>query len=344
MRKFTVLMMLLSANLFAQYSPPTEEASTPKTASVSYDAQSGKFISPKNWAKANDIVTSSGGVLKSLTPGKGLSGQPFNGTTPLTWSLNIGEGLMFDSDILEVDKNFIREIAGAGTATEIQGFQILVDTTPSVNPGDAVTTQTVKLNINIPYFYYKENPDDPLPTLEAARSVNGAPYQTSYTASVDVPKNTYWTDCEFKVLDKNKNLVYWVSTQRGAQFQSSDYATNPATDLNAKIYYTLADTHDPDNRNWVLFEYNSTDARSIYEHAQKVSGNPTPTIGGIVIQPNFKGATVGGSEIKDIFESPGNSYVFLRCSPSTIEKTKGGDAIWRPTSPMPLSQKQTEEN
>ena len=179
-------------------------------------------------------------------------------------------------------------------------------------------------------------------SVTAATDENGNPYKTSYSISVDVPKNTYWTDCEFKVLDASKNLVYWVSTQRGAQFQGSDYATNPATDLNAKIYYTLADTHDPKNRNWVLFEYNSTDARSIYEHAQKVSGNPTPTIGGIVIQPNFKGTTVGGTQISTLFgtvqgDAPqGYSYVICRASLTSLEKTAGGDCIWRPVKPVSI--------
>ena len=179
-------------------------------------------------------------------------------------------------------------------------------------------------------------------SLTPTTNSDGSAYTTTYSYTDTSVTFTYWTDCEFKVLDADQNLVYWVSTQRGAQFQNSDYATNPATDLNAKIYYTIADTHDPDNRNWVLFEYNATNARSIYEHAQKVSGNSTPTIGGIVIQPNFKGTTVGGTQISTLFGTvqgnapQGYSYVICRASPTSLEKTAGGDCIWRPVKPIPI--------
>lgn len=178
-------------------------------------------------------------------------------------------------------------------------------------------------------------------SLTPTTNSDGSTFTTTYNYTDNSVAFTFWTDCEFKVLDSEQNLVYWVSSQHGAQ-TGGGYETNPATDLNAKIYYTLADTHDPENRNWILFVYNSTSARSIYEHAQTVSGSSTPTIGGIIIQPNFKGTTVGGTQISSLFgtvqgDAPqGYSYVFLRASPLSLEKTADGDAIWRPVKPIPI--------
>lgn len=177
--------------------------------------------------------------------------------------------------------------------------------------------------------------------LTPTTNSDGSTFTTTYSYTDNSVVFTFWTDCEFKVLDANKNLVYWVSTQYGAQM-GTDYASNPAADLNAKIYYTLADTSDPDNRNWIQFVYNASTARSIYEHAQTVSGDPTPTIGGIMIQPNFGGTTVGGTKISTLFgtvqgDAPqGYSYVILRASPTSLEKTPSGDTIWRPVKPIPI--------
>ena len=177
--------------------------------------------------------------------------------------------------------------------------------------------------------------------LTPTTNSDGSTFTTTYSYTDNSVVFTFWTDCEFKVLDANKNLVYWVSTQYGAQ-TGGGYTTNPATDLNAKIYYTLADTSDPDNRNWIQFVYNSSNARSIYEHAQTVSGDPTPTIGGIMIQPNFGGTTVGGTKISTLFGTvqghapQGYSYVILRASPTSLEKTPSGDTIWRPVKPIPV--------
>lgn len=64
----------------------------------------------------------------------------------------------------------------------------------------------------------------------------------------------------------------------------------------------------------------------------------SPTIGGIIIQPNMAGNTVGGRSIKAIFGTiqsntpSGYSYIFLRCSPDNYERSANypNYAIWRP--------------
>ena len=169
-------------------------------------------------------------------------------------------------------------------------------------------------------------------------------FQVLEEAEYSVPKNTEWTDGEFKVLDASGNLIYWVSTQWGAQM-GGEYESNPATDLNAKIFYT-----SPENeangagkgREWIEYVHNSTNARTIYEHAQTITGSATPTISGIIIQPNFSGSTVGGTSIQSIFgknalNAPqGNQYIYLKCSPTSIEKTKDGLPVWRTVVPQPI--------
>lgn len=161
-----------------------------------------------------------------------------------------------------------------------------------------------------------------------------------FSFSYNVPKITYWTDAEFKVLDESGNLIYWVSTQYGAQMGGA-YTTNPATDLNAKIWYTCSENENTGagrGRKWILYVYNATNARTIYEHAQRTTGASTPTIGGIIIQPNLSGNTVGGTSIESIFgtvqgDTPtGYSYVFLKCSPTNFERSNisPNNPIWRP--------------
>lgn len=159
-----------------------------------------------------------------------------------------------------------------------------------------------------------------------------------------VSKTTSWTDGEFKVLDADGNLIYWVSTQWGAQM-GGNYETNPATDLNAKIFYTSPENENNGagkGREWIEYVHNNTNARTIYEHAQRITGSSTPTIAGIIIQPNFSGSTVGGTSIQSIFgknalNAPqGNQYIYLKCSPTSIEKSKDGLAVWRTTTPVPI--------
>jgi hypothetical protein len=159
-----------------------------------------------------------------------------------------------------------------------------------------------------------------------------------------VPKNTDWTDGEFKVLDASGNLIYWVSTQWGAQM-GGEYESNPATDLNAKIFYTSPENEangTGKGREWIEYVHNNTNARTIYEHAQTITGSSTPTIGGIIIQPNFTGTTVGGTSIQSIFgknakNAPqGNQYIYLKCSPLSIEKTASGLAVWRTATITPI--------
>ena len=169
-------------------------------------------------------------------------------------------------------------------------------------------------------------------------------FQVFEDVEYSVPKNTEWTDGEFKVLDASGNLIYWVSTQWGAQM-GGEYETNPATDLNAKIFYTSPENEvngSGKGREWIEYVHNNTNARTIYEHAQTITGSSTPTIGGIIIQPNFTGSTVGGTSIQSIFgknakNAPqGNQYIYLKCSPTSIEKTKDGLPVWRTVVPQPI--------
>lgn len=169
-------------------------------------------------------------------------------------------------------------------------------------------------------------------------------FQVFEEAEYSVPKNTEWTDGEFKVLDASGNLIYWVSTQWGAQM-GGEYESNPATDLNAKIFYTSPENENNGagkGREWIEYVHNSSNARTIYEHAQTITGSATPTISGIIIQPNFTGTTVGGTSIQSIFgknskNAPqGNQYIYLKCSPLSIEKTASGIAVWRTATITPI--------
>ena len=169
-------------------------------------------------------------------------------------------------------------------------------------------------------------------------------FQVLEEAEYSVPKNTEWTDGEFKVLDASGNLIYWVSTQWGAQM-GGEYESNPATDLNAKIFYTSPENENNGagkGREWIEYVHNSSNARTIYEHAQTITGSATPTISGIIIQPNFTGTTVGGTSIQSIFgknakNAPqGNQYIYLKCSPLSIEKTSSGLAVWRTATITPI--------
>lgn len=169
-------------------------------------------------------------------------------------------------------------------------------------------------------------------------------FQVLEEAEYSVPKNTEWTDGEFKVLDASGNLIYWVSTQWGAQM-GGEYESNPATDLNAKIFYTSPENENNGagkGREWIEYVHNNSNARTIYEHAQTITGSATPTISGIIIQPNFTGTTVGGTSIQSIFgknakNAPqGNQYIYLKCSPLSIEKTASGLAVWRTATITPI--------
>ena len=169
-------------------------------------------------------------------------------------------------------------------------------------------------------------------------------FQVFEEAEYSVQKNTEWTDGEFKILDASGNLIYWVSTQWGAQM-GGEYESNPATDLNAKIFYASPENENNGSgkgREWIEYVHNNTNARTIYEHAKLVTGSANPTISGIVIQPNFTGTTVGGTSIQSIFGKnalnarQGNQYIYLKCSPTSIEKTKDGLPVWRTVVPQPI--------
>lgn len=177
--------------------------------------------------------------------------------------------------------------------------------------------------------------------LRAAVNADGTAYTTQYQYEDDTIILTEWTDAEFKVLDSDGNLIYWVSTQWGAQM-GTDYTTNPASDLNAKIFYTSPENEangTGKGREWIQYVHNDVNARTIYEHAQGITGSATPTIGGIIIQPNFSGTTYGGTSIQSIFgknvlDAPtGNQFIYLKASPTNLEKTKTSYPIWRTIRP-----------
>lgn len=180
--------------------------------------------------------------------------------------------------------------------------------------------------------------------LRAALNSDGTAYTNTYQYEDDITVLTEWTDGEFKVLDENGDLIYWVSTQWGAQM-GGDYTTNDATDLNAKIFYTCPENEvngTGKGREWIEYVHDDVSARTIYEHAQGITGSPTPTIGGIIIQPNFSGTTVGGTSIQSIFgknalDAPsGYQFIYLKASPTNLEKTKTAYPIWRTIRPIPV--------
>ena len=231
------------------------------------------------------------------------------------------------------------DFKSANDIPSFNGVQILIDTTPTVT---GFTSASRSFSINAPY-----SKNGTSYTIVKGNSTGSQAYKTSYTASDRYASLTSWTDAEFKVLDANGNLVYWVSTQWGAQM-GNDYTTNPAADLNAKIFYTCPqyDEIAGNGRRWIEYIHDDTDARTIFEHAQKFLHDKgiyesSPMIAGIVIQPNFNGNTVGGTSIKSIFGSnayntpAGNQYVYLKCSPTSVEHTDYPVFnIWRPTIPV----------
>ena len=163
--------------------------------------------------------------------------------------------------------------------------------------------------------------------MRSALNGDGTAYTATYTYSDDSIVSDYWSDVDFQILSQNGTLEYWVSTQRGV-LTGGGYETNTATDLNAKIYYTCADYGTGES--WILFEYNSVDARNIYEHAQKITGVQSPRICSVMIEPNVSGNTVGGTSIDDIFnDNEMQSQVFLKSTPLNYEKTSGNKPIWR---------------
>jgi len=229
----------------------------------------------------------------------------------------------------------VLDASGQGRDATITGNIVGTRDSEIASLYNAFTGQTATSVGSIPIFqdqvesYFASN-------LRSALNGDGTPYTTTYTYIDDSVGMDYWSDVEFKILStdpqysSNNGLVYWVSTQRGA-LMNDNYETNPASDINAKIYYTCAEYGD--GRRWILFEYNAVNARNIYEHAQRVSGSSTPRIGGIVIEPNLEGATTGGTDIKTLFKSYNSEYqesqVYLRCTPIEFEKTGDNKPFWR---------------
>lgn len=281
----------------------------------------------------------------------GLLGSSFNGASSVSdwridsaWmdtnyakNLTASTGLLLDSGTtyngkaartITVDRAYIEQVIRE-TAFVVESYQILIDTSPSLDLNNPSIVSFI--NRQNP-FYYKEG-------SSIKKTLNSSGQALDYyTQSIYRPNIILWTDAEFKILDAYGNLIYWVSTQWGAQM-GTDYTTHPAADLNAKIFYTCADTEynrEGSGREWIEYIHNDVNARTIYEHAQNYARFSDPTIGGIIIQPNMSGTTVGGTPIKDIFgtiqENTPNSYscVFLKCSPLNYERNANNFPMWRP--------------
>lgn len=167
-----------------------------------------------------------------------------------------------------------------------------------------------------------------------------------FTVSYIVPKLTQWTDAELKAMNGNQ-LLYWVSTQWG-EYMSTDYENHPARDPNAKIWYTVSGSAN-DGRNWILYEH-SAQYPTIYAHArQYIPSGRVPRIGNIIIQPNLAGTTIGGTSIAEIFGTvegntpTANSYIYLKCSPTGIERDEFGEPLWRAFNALTNATQQPKE-
>lgn len=328
----------------ARYTPP--ESGGPATVMVN---ESNVLTTPT----ASVFINAN---FNSITPqtDAGLLGSAFNGASSIsdwridtTWmdanyakNLTASTGLLLDSGTtyngktartITVDRAYIEQVIRE-TAFVVENYQILIDTSPSITGYGA---RSRDLTIRTPYSFHASGDY----RMVKGSSTGNTDYQTKYSYVDQYASLTYWTDAEFKVLDANGNLIYWVSTQWGAQM-GADYATHPAADLNAKIYYTSPNNEangEGKGREWIEYVHNDVDARTIYEHAQTVTGALSPIIGGIIIQPNMNGTTVGGTSIRGVFgtiqgNTPNtNSYVYLKCSPLGYEKESlNNRAIWRP--------------
>ena len=266
-------------------------------------------------------------------------------TQPTAAQFKTANGIASDSEVVKINNsNQLTQPTEAQfkTANDIPSFngvQILIDTTPTFT---GYLSRDGNLTINTPY-----SKDGSTYSITKGNSAGSQAYKTAYTFYDRYANFTKWTDVEFKVLDASGNLIYWVSTQWGAQMGTS-YATHSAADLNAKIFYTCPqyDTIAGNGRRWIEYVHNNVNARTIYEHAQNFLHDngiyeSAPMISGIIIQPNFSGNTVGGTSIKSIFGTnayntpAGNQYVYLKCSPTSVEHTDYPEYnIWRPTIPV----------
>lgn len=223
------------------------------------------------------------------------------------------------------------EFKEANSIASLGGVAFNIDTTPTL---DMESPTVYKSRSFSNPFYYKEGS-----TTKRTLNASGGTMAT-FSLSLPTPNFVYWTDGEVKAFVKIngiKVLVYWYSTQWGAQM-GADFTSHPAADLNARVFYTCPEYEHyraGAGREWIEYVHNDSNARTIYEHAQNVLGISNPTIGGIVIVPNFSGTTVGGTPIKDIFTGK-CECVFLKCSPTGIEKSQAGFSVWRTIIPTTI--------
>lgn len=213
------------------------------------------------------------------------------------------------------------------TASTANTTNVLKNAT-AVVPTDWSTVSVV----NVPNTTYTISAPAETRTLATNSAGNALP--TSYTYYDTQPYFAFWSDIEFKIIRKSDGaLVYWVSTQAGGNM-GVDYFTHPARDPNAKIFYTASGTPN-DGRNWI--QRSDTQSTSNYLHAQSQSTEGNPMIGGVIIQPNLTGNTYGGTPISTFFGTNGANtpsddyyYIFLKISPTGIERSPSGNPIWRP--------------
>ena len=296
--------------------------------------------------------TSVGGTLSAtgattLSSTLGVSGATslgstlgVSGATTLTGALTVNNNATFGTDTSSTGtfkgKIYMNSSELVATQTwsdnrffQTKAFQLYFDTTPSINPYNYQGSGTRSITVSTPY--YSDNG-----IRYPSTRIDGSAWPQIYSFHVPTTNFIFWTDVEFKVIRKSDGeLVYWVSTQAGGSM-GVDYFTHPARDPNVKIFYTVSGS--PNNgRNWI--QRTDNDALSNYDHANLYSGTTDVffQIGGIVIQPNLSGNTIGGTPIITFFGSNGTNtpsdeyyYVYLRISPSLVERSMSGSPIWRP--------------
>lgn len=171
-----------------------------------------------------------------------------------------------------------------------------------------------------------------IPTLEKFKQNNDIP-STKYPYIFlnmqpdTMSGNSNWIpyDAELKVIDSNNKLIYWVSTIQSSTY-APNYLNNPATDLNARIYFLCRKKGvNPSRPVWNRFNFEQS---CIYAYIKNSDLFDTTSlnggIGGILIIPNMSGQTVGGTNIKEIFDltrkqSYKYSIIYLRISADKAE-------------------------
>lgn len=197
------------------------------------------------------------------------------------------------------------------------------DTTPTLDIGNPSTQSRKNLSVAVPHYINNSG------SIAAATTSGGDPYPASYRYYDTRSNFRSWTDVEFKIIRRTDGeLVYWVSTQAGAT--GMGYSSHPARDAGARIFYTVSGSEN-DGRSWI--ERSDVDAYSNYSHASGRAEGLDFAIGGVVIEPNIAGKTVGGADIIEFFDGANADkyfYVYIKIDPYGIERSFDGKPVWRP--------------